>query len=151
MRQTFRFLLPILAIVLLVPAAQAQDSPYDEGHIYGITFIRTGPNTTDEYLEQLSTVWVAMMEKAEQKGLIVDYMILAGQAANQEDFDLMLVTVFENWAAFDTLDDKMAALEAEMFSDEEMQKKIASFQSTGRVILGSKTMQELKLKVMGKK
>lgn len=147
MLRVLRVVLPVIVVLALAaPAVLAADPPYERGPIYTITFVRTDSNTTEAYLEQLSSVWWVMMAKAKEKGYIEDYMVLAGEAANEDDFDLMLITVFKNWAAFDTVEGPMRALEEKMFTDEEMRKRIQGFEDTGRVIMGSKTMQLLELK-----
>ncbi len=77
------------------------DDKYTEGNVVMITMIRTGANAQDEYLKQLSTYYVPMMTKAKAQGLIVDFKLLAGGAANEDDFDVMLMTEHSNMAALD--------------------------------------------------
>ena len=81
-----------LALWVIVPLVQvsAQDHPpYDEGTVWTMTFIRTAANHGDDYLKDLSKTWVASMEEAKAEGLIVDYKILSGSAANEDDFNIV--------------------------------------------------------------
>lgn len=75
--------------------------PYDQGTVWSLSFIRTGTNSTDDYLKGIKNTWEANMKEAVNEGLIKSYKILLGQAANQEDYNVILMIEFENMASLD--------------------------------------------------
>jgi hypothetical protein len=126
------------------------DDVYDSGTVWSVTFVRTGANATDDYLKGLKNTWDATMKEAVKEGLVKSYKILLGAAANQEDFNLMLMIENENMAALDPNPSRKAKMD-------EIQKKISSnmkgeFEKTVsnyeniRELFGTKLMREIKLK-----
>ena len=95
------------------------DDVYDPGTVWSVTFVRTGANATDDYLKGLKNTWDATMKEAVKEGLVKSYKILLGAAANQEDFNLMLMIENENMAALDPNPSRKAKWD-------EIQKKISS-------------------------
>ena len=70
--------------------SQSEDL-YDSGTVWSCTFVRTGANVTDDYLKGLKNTWDATMKEAVKAGFVTSYKILLGNAANQEDFNLVLM------------------------------------------------------------
>jgi hypothetical protein len=90
------------------------------------------------------------MEEAKKEGLIVSYKVLLGPAANEDDFNLVLMIENENMAVFDYDPERDAKFDA-------IQKKVAEsmegeFDSTVenyeniRQLYGTKLMREIYLK-----
>ena len=89
----------LMATLLLFPFNQtsAQDEDlYEDGTVWSLTFVRTGANKSDVYLKGLAQTWVASMEEAKKEGLILSYKILAGNASNEDDYDLILMIENKN-------------------------------------------------------
>jgi hypothetical protein len=123
---------------------------YDQGTVWSLTFVRTGANLTNDYLKDLTRTWKASMEEAKKEGLIVSYKVLLGPAANEDDFNLVLMIENENMAVFDYDPERDAKFDA-------IQKKVAEsmegeFDSTVenyeniRQLYGTKLMREIYLK-----
>lgn len=123
---------------------------YDQGTVWSLTFVRTGANLTDDYLKDLTRTWKASMEEAKKEGLIVSFKVLLGPAANEDDFNLVLMIENENMAVFDYDPERDAKFDA-------IQKKVAEsmkgeFDSTVknyeniRQLYGTKLMREIYLK-----
>lgn len=123
---------------------------YDQGTVWSLTFVRTGANVADDYLKDLARTWKASMEEAKKEGLIVSYKVLLGPAANEDDFNLVLMIENENMAVFDYDPERDAKFDA-------IQKKIAEsmegeFEGTVknyeniRQLYGTKLMREIYLK-----
>ena len=95
----------LLTVLFLLPysqlSAQTQDDKYEQGTVWTLTFVRTAPNQTDNYLNDLSKTWVSEMDEAKTEGLILDYKILQGNASNEDDYDLILMFESKNLASFD--------------------------------------------------
>src|SRR5438309_5771531 len=134
---------------LLLLAAQTgfgQEKPYKEGSVWTVTFIKVKPGMMDTYLRDLGANRKKLMEQARKDGLILSERLLSGDATGREDFDLILMVEFKNWAAFDGLSDKFRALAEKMVGSEGKQVQMMTKRTEVRGVLGSKTMQEIQLK-----
>ena len=76
---------PLLVADDAKEASTERRLPYTEGSVYAITFIRTRPGRTNDYLKNLRAVYQKVMEDAKSKGLIVSYKVLLAPAANRGD------------------------------------------------------------------
>jgi hypothetical protein len=135
-----------LLVLFLAGPALAQEAPYRQGSVWDLTFVRTKPGMTDDYLKGLATNWKAEMEEAKKEGLVLSYRILSANSADRNDWDLMLMIEYKNWAAFDGLDEKFRALDAKIIGTEDQQRDIMVKRLDIREILGGKSAQELILK-----
>ncbi len=129
--------------------AQEEDL-YEDGTVWSLTFVRTGENKSDEYLKGLAQTWVASMEEAKKEGLILSYKILAGNAANEDDFDLVLMIENKNMASFDpdeTRDAKFDAIEKKIRENmgDNYDATITNYDDI-RDLLGTKVMREIHVK-----
>ncbi len=136
------------ALILSSSSLKAQDEPlYTEGSVWNLTFVKLKANMGEEYLTGLSKTWKASMDELVGQKLIKSYKILLGDASNPQDFDLILMTEFDNYAAFDPnpeRDKKRDEVEKKIRDamGEEFQKTVSSY-STLREITGRKTMREI--------
>jgi len=130
----------------LAGPAQAQDKPYKEGTIWAISFIKVKPGMFDVYMRDLAVARKKLMEEARKQGLIVSEKMLAGNSMGREDWDLMLMVEYKNWAAFDGLNDKFDALSLKVVGSEEAQLKTMVKRTELREIMGDKVLQELSFK-----
>jgi|SRR5690606_17547682 hypothetical protein len=147
------FFIFFFAVLFLFPFEQIKsqsDDLYKDGTVWTLTFVRTEANRTDDYLAGLAQTWVATMEEAKKEGLIVSYKILAGNAANEDDFDLILMIENKNLASLDPDEKRDAAFD---MIDKRVRDKMGDkYQSTVnnyaeiRSLLGTKLMRELHLK-----
>jgi hypothetical protein len=145
------FSLSVLLILLFLPIQNlAQDSPYDIGTVWNLAFIRTGVNSEDDYLKGLKNTWEASMKEAVKEGLIKSYKMLLGSAANQEDYNIILMIEYENLASLDpdpVRDKKWDAIEKKIKDkmQDEYQKTISNYEVI-RQWFGRKIMREIYLK-----
>lgn len=151
MKNSSVFLLSFLLIILLFPIQNlAQDTPYDVGTVWSLSFIRTGANVEDDYLKGIKNTWEASMKEAVKEGLIKSYKILLGQAANQEDFNIILMIEYEKLASLDSdpvRDKKWEAIEQNIKDKmkDEYQKTVQNYEII-RQWFGAKLMREIYLK-----
>jgi len=139
-------LLAFCALALCARAGIAQDKAYTEGAVWTVTFIKVKPGMFDTYMRDLSSQRKKLMEEAKKQGLIVSEKMLAGSASGRDDWDLMLMVEYKNWAAFDGLSDKFDALALKMVGSEEKQMQMMVKRTEVREIVGEKTLQEVRLK-----
>jgi len=139
-----------LALIMTSTNLNAQEADlYSEGSVWNLTFIKLKPNMGNDYLKGLNKTWKASMDELVNQKLLKSYKILLGSASNPQDFDLLLMTEFENFAAMDPdpeRDKKMDEIEKKiMESMGDDFKKIVSNYTTLREITGRKTMREIYL------
>ncbi len=137
---------PPLAASDAPDASALRRLPYTEGSVYALTFIRTRPGRTNDYLKNLHAVYQKVMEDAKTQGLIVSYKVFLAPAANRPDWDVMTMIEYKNMAAFDGLAEKWEAVYAKSIGNEQEQR--AGSQERGKVrdILGQKVVREIVLK-----
>lgn len=133
-------------LMLTAQASFGQDKPYKEGSVWTVTFVKVKPGMMDTYLRDLGANRKKLMEQAKKDGLIISEKLLAGDAAGREDFDLVLMVEYKNWAAFDGLSNKFRALAEKMVGSEDKQVQMMTKRTEVREIVGTKTMQEIFLR-----
>ncbi|OGU81975.1 MAG: hypothetical protein A2W11_00940 [Ignavibacteria bacterium RBG_16_35_7] len=142
-----------LAVLFIFPfeqiSAQEEDL-YEDGTVWSLTFVRTVANKSDDYLKGLANTWVASMEEAKTEGLILSYKILQGNAANEDDFDLVLMIENKNMASLDPnkeREEKFDAIEKKIRDNmgDKYEMTITNYDDI-RDLLGTKLMREIHLK-----
>ena len=136
----------LLLIVCIPATSNAQQAPYTEGSVWAITFVKVKPGMADEYLRSVASTWKMVNEEAKKQGLVLSYKILSGDAANRDDWDLMLMIEYKNMASFDGTDEKFRAISAKVMGTEEQQKNVYVKRIDIREIFGGKLVRELILK-----
>ena len=153
-KNAFSFATLMLALLFVLPSISfAQDDNVTEPvSVWNLTFVRTKANMGDDYLKNLKNTWGASMAAMEKEGLIESYMILDGNAFGDDDFDLILMIEFKNFATFDPNPEREAKMKqvqeqvaAAMGGDEKMDTVVKNYADM-REILGSKTMTQIKFK-----
>ena len=143
----------LLVVFFLIPFTQIsaqEEDLYDDGTVWSLTFVRTEANKTDDYLKGLANTWAASMEEAQKEGLILSYKILQGNAANEDDYDLILMIENKGMSVFDPDKDREAKFDA--ITKKIRDKMGNKFDTTVenyrdiRNLLGTKLMREIHLK-----
>jgi len=142
----FAALCTMLVLMLAAQTGFGQEKPYKEGSVWTVTFVKVKPGMMDTYLRDLGANRKKLMEQAKRDGLILSERLLSGDATGREDFDLILMVEFKNWAAFDGLSDKFRALAEKMVGSEDKQMQMMTKRTEVREIVGTKTMQEIFLR-----
>jgi len=127
-------------------ATGGSSAPYTEGSVWTLSMIKTKTGLSDEYLKQITGTVKPVYEEAKKQKIILSYKILDGEASDPHDFNILILVEYPNWAAFDTLRDKMDPLLTKVMGSEEQRKDMAVKRLDVREILGTKTMREITLK-----
>jgi len=115
------FSLLIMALMLPLAATAQQASqqttvkPYHEGPVWDIAFIRVKAGMGDRYMRYLSDEWKREQEGQKNAGYILDYKVIATEAHDAQDYDVILMTEFKDLATMEANSDKMEALSLKMF------------------------------------
>jgi len=146
MTMKFAALCTTLLLMLAAQTGFGQEKPYKEGSVWTVTFVKVKPGMMETYLRDLGANRKKLMEQAKKDGLILSERLLSGDATGRDDFDLLLMVEYKNWAAFDGLADKFRALAEKMVGSEDKQVQMMTKRTEVREILGTKPMQEIFLK-----
>jgi len=123
-----------------------QEKPYTEGPVWYITMVRVKPGMLDAYMRDVLPLRKKIDEEAKGQGLILSDHILSGSASGRDDFDVMFLTEYKNWAAFDGITAKYDAIVGKVVGSEEKQVQLMTKRTEVREIMGEKPMQELIVK-----
>ena len=134
------------SLALWAQPSLAQDKPYKEGTVWSVTLIKVKPGMLDTYLRDLASARKKLMEEAKKQGLFVSEKLFIGSASNRDDWDLMIMEEYKNWASFDGLSDKFDALSKKLIGPEEKQVEMMVKRLETREIVGEKVLQEITLK-----
>src|SRR2546430_8408009 len=127
-------------------SAAQSTAPYTEGGVWQITMVKTKPGMSDDYLKALARIFKSTNDEAKKQGIITDYKILIGDAATQQDYDILLMVEYPNMAALDGLREKTDPIGAKIVGAEDQQRQLAVKRLEIREIMGDKTMREISLK-----
>ena len=140
---------PIAALGFTSNALAQDENPFNEGTVYEISMIHTEANSQEEYFKRLNMFYVPLMRKAQEQGLIKSFKVLAGGAANEEDFDVMLMVEHASMAMMDpdpAREAKWDAIEKELttaMGGDEKRKGLTSGLGEVRDYKGNKLMREM--------
>jgi hypothetical protein len=124
----------------------AQEKSYKDGSVWQIGFIKVNANMTVDYLNNLKDNWKVIHDEAVKQGMILSYKILQGNAANPEDWDIMLMTEYKNLAAVEAAEDKWEAISKKVVGNEDAVKKLNDSRVNMRTIYGGKMLREISYK-----
>jgi hypothetical protein len=127
-------------------SASASLAPYTEGTVWEITMVKTKPGMSDDYLKNIAQTYKATNEEAKKQGIVMDYKIFIGDAANRDDFNILLMVQYKNMAALDGLREKTDPIGTKLIGGENKIREGALKRMELREILGAKTMREITLK-----
>jgi hypothetical protein len=126
--------------------AVGSSAPYNEGSVWTLTMIKTKTGLADDYIKQITGTVKPVYDEEKKQKTILDYKILMGEASDPHDFNILILVEYPNWAAFDTLREKMDPIVAKVMGSEEQRTQMAVKRLDVREILGTKTMREITLK-----
>ncbi len=86
---------------------KGSNAPYNEGPVWTLTMIKTKAGLADDYLKQITGIVKPVYEEEKKQKIILDYKILDGEASGPQDFNILILVEYPNWAALDNLRDKM--------------------------------------------
>jgi hypothetical protein len=125
---------------------KGSNAPYNEGPVWTLTMIKTKAGLGDEYLKQITGTVKPVYDEEKKQKVILDYKILNGEASGPQDFNILILVEYPNWAAFDNLRDKMDPIVEKAMGTEDQRRATAVKRLDIREILGTKTMREITLK-----
>ena len=122
------------------------NAPYIEGPVWVLTMVKTKSGLGDDYIKQITGTVKPVYDEEKKQKIILDYKILNGEAAGPQDFNILILVEYPNWASFDSLRDKMDPIVEKVMGTEDQRRATAVKRLDIREILGTKTMREITLK-----
>jgi hypothetical protein len=129
-----------------VTGDKGSSAPYNDGPVWTLTMIKTKTGLADEYLKQITGTVKPVYDEEKKQKIILDYKILNGEASSPQDFNIVILVEYPNWAAFDHLRDRMDPIVEKVMGTEDQRSATAVKRLEIREILGTKTMREITLK-----
>ena len=129
-----------------VTNTKGSNAPYNEGPVWTLTMIKTKTGLADEYIKQITETVKPVYDEEKKQKIILDYKILNGEACSAQDFNILILVEYPNWAAFDNLRDKMDPIVEKVMGTDDQRRATAVKRLDIREILGTKTMREITLK-----
>jgi len=138
----------VVTLIMLgfITESYAQESPYTPGSVWSLTFVKTKASGGMDYVKNLAANWKKVQDEAIKQGLVLSYKVLWGDAANRDDWDMLLMVEYKNFAAFDVPEETWDNIMKKVVGDETKQKEGDTMREDVREILGGKTMREIILK-----
>jgi hypothetical protein len=121
----------------------AQTRTYKDGSAWQVSLIKTETGQEVAYLNSLKATWKSVMDEAKAQGLILSYKMLAGNSANPEDWNVLLMVEYKNLAAMEGNEDKWDAIQAKVVGNEDAQSKLRDSRVKMRTIFGGKLVREI--------
>ncbi len=136
----------IILCIFALPVQAESDRVYEQGSVWGISYIETKPGHFDDYLLDLSNVWKKFLDEQIKDGIILSYKILNISAPRDNEPNLMLLVEFKNWATFDTPDKYYDDLTKKIMGSLDMATQSNIDREKLRSLRGSQTAVELLFK-----
>ena len=135
----------LVSLFCLSGIAVAQEAPYTEGSVWAMTFVRVEPGRLDDYFKNLNGMYRKVNEEAKKQGFVLSYKVIGTSASTRDDWNLLILVEFKNWAAFDELNAKFRAIVNKLASEEQQEAGIEA-RAKIREIIGGKIGRELSFK-----
>jgi len=109
--------------------------------------VKVEPGKGDDYIDSLKDAFIRVNDEAIKEKVILSYKILVGDAANNTDWNVMIMTEAANFAALDTMEAKFDAIAAKAYGSldkaEATDKEAMTNRAKIRTIFGDKMLQEI--------
>ena len=149
-RNPFRRMSPLVLFGVLslgsVFAYGQEAKPYTEGTVWNVTMIRVKPGMFEVYMRDVLPMRKKLDEEAKKQGVLLSSHVLSGNSSGRDDFDVLILDEYKNWAAFDGMTAKYDAMMSKIVGAEDKQVQVMMKRTDIREILGEKNMQELVIK-----
>jgi len=114
----------VVSLLLLGVSVFAQvNRPYRNGSVWDVGFIRMKPGMETAYLNYVATDWKREQEELKKDGQILSYKVLQTEGHGSNDWNLMLMTEYEDMATMEANVAKEDALVQRVIGNDEKQRQ----------------------------
>jgi len=124
MRITNRLLAGAIGILLLLLCASVytqvvvkrdkdgflEDRNWKDGSVVVMTFIRTRTGQDLAYLDAIADTWKKQQEALKSEGIILSYKVWQGNAASEDDFNIILMSEYKDFRVMEENADKQTVI-----------------------------------------
>jgi hypothetical protein len=135
----------VVVVTLLSNVVLADERPYTDGSVWAVSTVRTSDGMFDIYMESLGKTYKPVMDEAKKQGLILSYKIIGTNSSGPDDYNVLFLVEYKNWAAFDGISEKFEAI-ARKSSTKAEDEQLMKDRVTVRRYIDDKTGQEIILK-----
>ena len=107
---------------------------------------RAPSGRTEKHLKNFATVGEKQLKTAVEKKILVDYKVLTKWSSSPEDWNIMVIEIFPNYASYDTFWEDWASVDAETVDTSELKELLERMEPTGTEFLGTVFAREVYLK-----
>jgi len=129
--------------VMIAFTIQAGDKPYTLGTVWEVSYIKVNDGKLEDYLKNLNSGYYPIYEEYKKKGWITSYKAISFNRNNPDDWNLMLLTEYPNWATFDRKEKEWEAVVDEVFKNKKAEESSNEDRKNIRVLWGSKVGVEM--------
>lgn len=129
--------------VLITFTINAADKPYKLGTVWEVSYIKVNDGKLEEYLTNLNNGYYPIYEEFIKKGWITSYKAISFNRNSPDDWNLMLLTEYPNWATFDRKEAEWEAVVDKVFKNKKAQETSDENRENIRVLWGSKLGVEM--------
>ncbi len=137
-----KILLTIITVMIAF-TIQAGDKPYTLGTVWEVSYIKVNDGKLEDYLKNLNSGYYPIYEEYKKKGWITSYKAISFNRNNPDDWNLMLLTEYPNWATFDRKEKEWEAVVDEVFKNKKAEESSNEDRKNIRVLWGSKVGVEM--------
>lgn len=142
MRKTVSVIL-FAAGLLTAGVASAQSRDYEPGPVWRAVYYRIIPGQEAIFWKDLREHAKPMMELAKQDGIQIDYKVFTNPYKEKpEDWDVLLMLGYPNFAALDTLEAKADGLYLKHFGSSEKVAEAVKRRNASREVLAVRIVRE---------
>mgnify|MGYP005986593063 FL=1 len=132
-----------IIIVMMSFTVSANDKPYTLGTVWEVSYIQVNDGKLEDYLKNLNSGYYPIYEEFKKKGWITSYKAISFSRNNPNDWNLMLLTEYPNWATFDRKEEEWEAVVDKVFKNKQAQDSSDEDRKNIRVLWGSKVGREM--------
>ena len=136
-----------LAFCLASLTALAADKPYSKGSVWAVGYVQVADNKLDDYIENLNNGYYPILNEFIKKGWVTSYKVISVDRNSPDDYNLIILVEYPNWATFDRADEEWEKVVDQVFKSMENREKSDNQREEIRILWGSKIGQELKPKL----
>jgi len=137
-----KILLTIITVMIAF-TIKAGDKPYTLGTVWEVSYIKVNDGKLEDYLKNLNSGYYPIYEEYKKKGWITSYKAISFNRNTPDDWNLMLLTEYPNWATFDRKEKEWEAVVDEVFKNKKAEESSNEDRKNIRVLWGSKVGVEM--------
>jgi hypothetical protein len=117
--------------------------PWVEKTVWVASYIETKPGKFNDYIKELSNLWLRYVNKLMHDGYVVSYKMMRVEFARDNEPDLVILIEYKNMAAFDAGTEYMESVVKEIAGSLSQDSKAETTREELRKLRGSLLFREI--------